>query len=92
MEELRLIFRTMSNPTRMAIINFLNKKNIACFSDIRHEFNVNNNTAHYHLKKLITANLVKKNGKYSITDFGRKIATIFEDFDKEISKFNMVRK
>ena len=51
-EQLRLMFRTMSNPTRMVIVRFLKKHDGSCFEDIRQEFNVNNNTISYHLKKL----------------------------------------
>lgn len=87
MGQLTLIFRTMSNPTRMDIVKFLKKHDGSCFEDIRQEFNVNNNTISYHLKKLIAAELVKKNGKYYITDFGRKVAVVFEDFEKTMAKF-----
>jgi len=87
MERLSMILRTMSNPTRMDIVKFLKKYDGSRFEDIRHEFNMNNNSARYHLKKLIDANLVIKSNKYYITDFGKKLATVFEDFDRAISEF-----
>ena len=87
MEQLKLIFRTMSNPTRMVIVKFLNKHVGCCFEDIRHEFNVNNNTMSYHLKKLVASGLVRKNGKYYVTDFCRKAAVVYDDFEKAMSKF-----
>lgn len=92
MERLRLMFRTMSNPLRMSIVKFLKKRDGSCFEDIRREFNANNNTVHYHLKKLVATDLVKKNDKYYITDFGRKVATLFEDFDKAMAEFKQVEK
>lgn len=85
-ELLKLMFRTMSNPTRMIIVRFLKEHDGSCFEDIRQEFNANNNTISYHLKKLIAADLVKKNGKYYITDFGKKVATVFEDFEKAMAE------
>ena len=88
MEQFRLIFRTMSNPTRLTIVSFLKKHDGCCFGDIRQEFNANNNTISFHLKKLVDAGLVKKNGLYYITDFGKEVAIVYEDFERVIAEFD----
>lgn len=89
MEQLKLIFRTMADPTRMAVVSFLRKHaGGCCFGDIKQEFDANNNTVSFHLKKLVAAGLVRKNGKYFITDFGRKAANVYKNFEKTMPKLD----
>lgn len=67
------VLNAMSNILRMRIANYIKDMGVVTFGEIRDNFNLNNNTLTFHLKKLKSAYIIsQKNerGPYSLGELG----------------------
>jgi len=75
---------SISNITRVDIIRYLQRYSKASFKELRTEFNLNNNTLRFHLRKLQDAYIVsqpKKRGYYMLGELGEVILRTREDLE-----------
>jgi len=81
----------LSNETRIKIMVFIRKKKRTKFEQLRKEFNLNNNTLTFHLKKLQDANIVfqvKNRGPCELNEFGEVMLEFFEEMEKAVESFS----
>lgn len=91
-EKIRKIFKIISHPTRIALLEFLEDFQVKgiYYNAIKIYFhNISESTLRYHLKKLIDVNYIIKSGNnYFLTDLGRKILIYSRKFKKAMEEFD----
>lgn len=78
---------SISNRTRVDIIRYLRRYSKATFKELRTEFNLNNNTLRFHLRKLQDAYIIaqpKKRGYYMLGELGEVMIRTREDLEHKI--------
>lgn len=76
---------TLGNSNRLEIAEFLRVEKKATFGEIRDKFGFNDNTARFHLKKLMEARLVEQTmtrGNYALTELGEEALLLVNEFSK----------
>lgn len=77
---------SISNSTRADITRYIQKHKKATFEDLRKEFNLNNNTLSFHLKKLQESYVISqtdKRGQYILGGLGKLMLRVMNELDDQ---------
>jgi len=75
---------SISNSTRADIAKYIKKHKKATFEDLRKEFNLNNNTLSFHLKKLQESYIISqsdKRGHYILGELGKLMLCTLDELE-----------
>jgi predicted transcriptional regulator len=75
---------SISNNTRAEITRYIQKHKEAAFEELRNEFNLNNNTLGFHLKKLQEAYIISqpdKRGHYILGELGKLMLCALDELE-----------
>ncbi len=85
-----VVFQALSHPTRVRILTFIEKKELA-FSSLKNELGIESNgQLQHHLQKLSPLIKEKENGSYALTDLGYKALEIHAESEKTGRSINEI--
>ena len=79
----------LGNVTRIHIARYIRKNEEVKFGNIRYEFNLNNNSLTFHLKKLERSHIISKpkEGTYTLGILGEPMLHILDKFEEDVYQF-----
>lgn len=63
MDNIDLVFKALSDPIRLDILKILYSSESVCVCELVDKFNISQSKLSYHLKLLLSANLINKSSK-----------------------------